>query len=739
MLSEAKNTNSAVDAEGNVGIQFELTDELAVKLTDWANEPSLLKLKADWESSKNLYSQQIARIQKWNDLINVEGVYKPKEIKGRSKVQPKLIRRQAEWRYSALTEPFLSSNKLFKVDPVTAEDVAKARQNELVLNWQFRTKMNRVKLIDDLVRTTVDEGTCIIRVGWIRQTVPVKTKAPVWEHYPLETQDDADALQKGLDAHQQDPVGFEKSAPPELHQAVQYYHESGEATVARQNGEQEVETQHVLLNQPTVEVLYPQNVFIDPSCNGDLDKAMFVVVSFDTCKADLLKQGKRYKNLDKVNWSSNSPASEPFHKTDVPPDYAIQDVLRRKVVAYEYWGFYDVDGNGTLKPFVATWIGNVMIRMELNPYPDEKVPFVVIPYMPRKRELFGEPDAELLEDNQAVLGATMRGMIDLLGRSANGQQGIAKGMLDALNRRRYDNGQDYEFNPNITPANGVIEHKFPELPASALQMTQMTNQEAEALTGVKSFSGGISGQAYGDVATGIKTAMDAAAKREMAILRRMAKGMVEVGNKIIAMNSLFLSEQETVRVTNEEFVQIKREDLKGNFDLDVDINTAEVDNAKAQDLAFMLQTCGPNSGPDIILMILAEIADLKRMPALAQKLRNYQPPPPSPQQQQLMQAQLQAAQLQVQLLQSQIELNQSKSGLEGAKKDKANLDFMEQSTGTTHVRDMQKIESQAHANQDLEVTKALLKPHKEGEKAPNVEAAIGYSQLSKHMLSNQGA
>src|SRR5690606_2895379 len=114
----------------------------------------------------------------------------------------------------------------------------------------------------------------------------------------------------------------------------------------------------------------------------------------------------------------------------------------------------------------------------------------------------------------------------------------------------------------------------------------LQNQEAEALTGIKSFSGGLSGDAYGQVATGIKGMLDAAAKREMAILRRLAKGVSDIGRKIIAMNAEFLSDVEVVRVTNKEFVQINREELAseaGEFDLSVDISTFEVDNAKAQD------------------------------------------------------------------------------------------------------------------------------------------------------------
>src|SRR5690606_9382127 len=122
-------------------------------------------------------------------------------------------------------------------------------------------------------------------------------------------------------------------------------------------------------------------------------------------------------------------------------------------------------------------------------------------------------------------------------RSANGQQGFAKGMLDVLNRRRYEEGKDYEFNPNLSPAQGLIEHKYPEIPQSAMLMLQLQNQEAEALTGVKAFSGGLSGNSFGEVAAGIKGFLDAASKREMSILRRLAAGLVLIGKKIVAMNA----------------------------------------------------------------------------------------------------------------------------------------------------------------------------------------------------------
>ncbi|CAE6410281.1 hypothetical protein JURA_0021 [Escherichia phage vB_Eco_Jura] len=701
----------------------------ATKLTSWKNEPSLQALKADLDAAKPSHTAMMIKVKEWNDLMRIEGKAKPPKVKGRSQVQPKLVRRQAEWRYSALTEPFLGSNKLFKVTPVTWEDVQGARQNELVLNYQFRTKLNRVSFIDNYVRSVVDDGTGIVRVGWNREIRKEKQEVPVFSLFPIQTQEQADALQQALQLRTDNPRGYEENVDEAIKESVRFFDETGQATYAVQTGTTTTEVEVPLANHPTVEMLNPENIIIDPSCQGDINKAMFAIVSFETCKADLLKEKDRYHNLNKIDWQSSAPVNEPDHATTTPQEFQISDPMRKRVVAYEYWGFWDIEGNGILEPIVATWIGSTLIRLEKNPYPDGKLPFVLIPYMPVKRDMYGEPDAELLGDNQAVLGAVMRGMIDLLGRSANGQRGMPKGMLDALNSRRYREGEDYEYNPTQNPAQMIIEHKFPELPQSALTMATLQNQEAESLTGVKAFAGGVTGESYGDVAAGIRGVLDAASKREMAILRRLAKGMSEIGNKIIAMNAVFLAEHEVVRITNEEFVTIKREDLKGNFDLEVDISTAEVDNQKSQDLGFMLQTIGPNVDQQITLNILAEIADLKRMPKLAHDLRTWQPQP-DPVQEQLKQLAVEKAQLENEELRSKIRLNDAQAQKAMAERDNKNLDYLEQESGTKHARDLEKMKAQSQGNQQLEITKALTKPRKEGELPPNLSAAIGYNALT---------
>lgn len=691
------------------------------KLTSWKNEPTIEVLKRDFEASKQTHIVQANKVIRWNDIRNVTGKSKPVKIKGRSSIQPKLVRRQAEWRYPALSEPFLNSEKIFQVNPRTFEDLDAAKQNEILLNYQFDVKLNKVKFIDDYVRTVVDEGSCIVQVGWERLTTKEKQVVPVYSYYPAEDEEALAILNQALELKQKNPREYNESIDEAIKASIDYSQQNGgEPVLAHQVGEQEVLVDKVIENRPTVEILNTLNVYVDPTCNGDLDKALFIIKSFETNQAECKKAGI-YKNLDKVNWAGNNPNSDGDHYTSADENFN-EDLIRKKVVAYEYWGFYDINGTGSLTPIVATWIGSVMIRMEKNPFPDGKLPFVIIQYLPVRNSVYGEPDCELLEENQQIMGAITRGLVDILGRSANAQQGFAKGMLDPLNKRRFENGEDYEFNPNLSPQTGYIEHTFNELPQSVLAYVQMLNADAEALTGVKSFSGGMSGDAYGQVAAGIQGAIDAATKRETAILRRLAYGVSEIGNKIIAMNAVFLSEEEVIRVTNKQFITIKREDIKGNFDLKVDINTAEVDQAKAQDLGFMLQTLGPNMDPMITMKILAEIADLKRMPTLAEELRNYQPQPDP----------IEEAKRQLEVEEEKAKINfiTQRANKLIADTNKVNVETNQIASGAQQSFELAKQAAQARANQNLEITKALVKNRKPDEIQGDIDAGIGYNVMT---------
>lgn len=692
----------------------------SMKLTDWSDEPTLKQLKQDYEDARSSHDAQVSVITEWLDYLLIRDAAKIKPSPNRSSVQPKLIRKQAEWRYANLSEPFLSSPDVFNVKPVTWEDRDAARQNGLVLNHQLNNRLDKQLFVDNLVRAAVDEGTVIVKTGWEYRSKMEMVPHPEYTVYP-----DAKAEQQIMEIDQlfqQSPSQYNEIAE-EWRTAHQMSVETGIIHAPVVTGTVLVEEEVTIKNQPTLEVCDYRNVIIDPTCAGDLTKAQFIIHKFESSMSDLEADG-RYENLQYINAENQSVLGEPDYapSSSGTKNFNFTDKARRKFTVYEYWGFRDIDGSGIVKPFVATWVGNVKIRMEENPFPDAELPFVTIPYLPVRNSIYGESDGSLLIDNQKIVGATTRGIIDLFAKSANGQTGIAKGTLDVVNRRRFERGEDYEWNPGADPRATIHQHVFPDIPASAQYMIDMNNNEAESITGVKAFSSGIAGQALGDTATGIRGALDAASKRELGLLRRISSGMIKIGRKIIAMNQVWLDETETVRVTNDHFVTVRRDDLNGAFDLELTISTAEEDNAKSQELAFMFQTLGDQVDWGVRSMILGDIARLRKMPDLAQRILTYQPQP-DPMQQQIQQLQILKLQAEIATEQARAasfgagaNLSTVKQSTEVAKAnhlqaaaDKTNLDFVEQEQGVTQERAMQGLRTQAESQIGLKVAESVLR------------------------------
>tara|TARA_Y100001963_G_scaffold128140_1_gene182148 strand:- start:859 stop:3000 length:2142 start_codon:yes stop_codon:yes gene_type:complete len=694
-------------------------DAIVNEMVDWKNPPTVADLRNDLVNSDQLHTEQVDRIQGWLDLMYVEGKAKLKKRQGFSNYQPKLIRKQAEWRYGSLSDPFLTSENIIKTEPVTAEDALASRQAELVLNTQFRKSIDRVKFIDAYIRTSVDEGTVILKTGWDYIEEEIEEDAPVYTYQESNTPRAMSTMDELSRIYQETPEDFTKIVPEHYQIAFQMTMEDEQQRVWMPvvASVEKVTSVNVIKNSPTVDICNADDIIIDPSCKNDSQKARFVIHRIETCIADLEKEGS-YSNLDILKTMDLAAPEETDRTTGSVKrtnNFRFEDKARKQFYIYEYWGFWDINGDNKLVPIQATFAGDLMIKLELNPFAHKQLPFIFVDYLPVKESVYGEPDAVLIEDNQHIVGAVSRGMIDLMARSANGQTGVSKDSLDFLNRKKFMEGQDYEFNPGRNPAEMFYTHQYPEIPQSAYNMVQLHNLEAESMTGTKAFSGGLSGDALGKTsARGVQGVLDAAAVREAGILRRLANGLVSMFRQWHAMNAELLDEEEVIRMTDGNFAIVRRDDLLGNIDLKIKINSVQENNQKAQELAFMLQTIGPNSDPGEVRMIRAEIARLRNMPELARNIENYRPEP-DPMAQAIQQLELLKLQKELNLMdaktateQADAILKQAKAREAGSNADMKDLDFIEKETGTTHARDIDKITAQADSQTKKSLIESML-------------------------------
>ena len=535
----------------------------------------LSALKADLKSADILRTEWFNNISAWrNESVGKEY---GNEVKGKSRLVSKDIKRQMDWMLPTLADPFLSTSDIIKCSPITFEDVLSARQNELILNTQFCRKFPRYNFLMKALKVLATEGTLVVQTGWDYEDEEIETMA---------------------ETVMEDEI-------------------TGEEYIAMTKQK----TVRIKKNQPTAVVCRNEDIYIDPTCMDDMDKCQFVIHRYETDLSTLKADG-RYKNLEKVAATEGNNRDYGFYPQD-HTYFDFKDKARKKMVVYEYWGNYDVNEDGVAEPIVCAWIGNTIIRLQSNPYPDNKPPFLVVPFNAVPFQMHGDSLASVIGDNQKVKTAIIRGIMDNMANSNNGQLGMRKGALDISNRKKFLEGKNFEYNGS---PNDFWQGSYNQIPGSAFDVLTIMNNEIESQTGVKSFSGGITGSSLGSTATGARGALDATATRRISLVRNISENLIKpLMRKWMAYNYEFLEDEEVVRITNEEFVPVRRDDLYGNIDIDISISTAEDNSAKSQELSFLLQTMGPNQDFEINKLLMGEIARLSRMPELEKKIKEHQP------------------------------------------------------------------------------------------------------------------
>jgi len=542
----------------------------------------LATLKDDMLSADSLRLETVARVDTWKNEYNGEPY--GNEQTGKSKIVSRDIKRQDEWQHASLKDPFLSSPDIIKCKPVTAEDRKAAEQNELILNHQFTRKFDRYSFITNSIKLLTTEGTLVVKTSWDYEDEIVEVEHPTYSLDPMTGQ----------------PV---------------------------QTGVQMVKQINVLVNKPYAEPCRIEDVYIDPTCQGDIEKCQFIIHRFESDLSSL-RASKKYKksSLDKVakGMLRDNGDYKPEHEKK-GSNFEFKDTARKKIVVHEYWGNYDLDESGIATPIICTWVNDTMIRLEDNPYPDKKIPFLIVPHNSIPFQMTGEANAELIGDNQKISTAIKRGAVDNMANSNNGQKGIRKGSLDTINRKRFLSGKNFEYNG---AASDFFEGSYNNLPNSMFSMLELNNNETDAMTGVKGFSGGIGGQTLGSTARAAGGVLDAVSVRKLDIVRNISEKLIKpLLRKWMAYNSEWLQEEEVIRITNEEHVPVRRDDLAGQIDIDIEVSTAEDNSTKSQELSFLLQTNGPNEDPGVRKLLMAQIMRLHKMPDVAKNIEEFQPQP----------------------------------------------------------------------------------------------------------------
>ena len=620
----------------------------------------LQSLKNDKQSADSHKATWDARREIWIKESNGEPY--GNEIKGKASVVSRDIRRAEVWQHATIIDPFVSNEEMIKASPVTAEDEPIARQSSILLNHFYSRNFDRYNFISEAFKIEQREGTVVARIGWEFEEREVNVRVPVTKIQNIPT-----------------PQGIQQ-----IEQIVGYRTEPRMETV---------------INRPTAENRDNRTLWIDPTEKQNIENAQFVIEHFKSNLSKLKLDGI-YENLDRVESFMDSTIEEDDYTYDDSEDdsFMFTDKARKEIDVYEYWGNFDINGDGIAEPIVCAWVGDVVIRLEENPYPDKKVPYISSAMDAEPFAIAGRPNADLLSVDQKISTSLLRSFMDTLDSSTNGQKGFREGTLDVANERKFNAGKNFKFQGDNFD---VWEGKYSDINPSAINFYQLNQERQAELTGVRPFMGGAND--YGS-ATAANMAMGAVAKRETDQSRNFANNFVlPMLRKWLAMISEFMEPEEVERITGEPYVPFDASDIGSKIDVRIEVNTAETDAARAADISFMLQTMAQSLPFDLTKILLAEQADLKKMPHLAKQIRAFTPKPDLMEQQMKM-LEMQKIQVEIQERASRTQENsadyklkeakaineQAKARITHADADIKDLDFVEKSTGADKKFEMEK-------------------------------------------------
>ena len=577
-------------------------------------------------------------IEKWNDLY--EGKPYGNETKNHSPMVWKLVQKQGETLMANLAKPFISGDQNIMVSPVTSMDIYKSKIDEGLLNHYHDTTLDKNKFYKDMARVMTKEGTAWIRVSWNRVN---KRKSIEVGPIPIEAQ------------QQLESQGFE---------------------IIEKNGKIYIEKDNVLFNEPDAKILKNGRCYTDPI--ADTPKEMrFFIYEYESSLKELDAQKHLYdeESIAKIKRQHADLESNGF--TDVSSvkmtsngfrNY--RDKVRKKIKLWEWWGDFDIDGDGVAVPCMmvigGTKSDRVLMSIKKNPYPFKKIPFVGIPCVNDLYSVWGKPIAYLIEDIQYLYTMLMRGVLDNTSNSNNAVKFVKKGALDSENHRRLMAKEPVvEVNTTENINTAVMDGGYNQIPQSIFNLFAMLDQEAEAMTGISKMMQGVSGTHMNAAASNFSATLSMSQIRLLDITHNISYGMKSVLEMWISMSLEYLDQSEIKTITGIDIEKIKiketnllmqeygieelppevaqkaqmiimeevedmfnKEDLP--YDIRLKVGTDGLKEVRINQLNMLMQQMGGLSNmvdPMILKDLLAEYADLMDFPATADKIREYVPQP----------------------------------------------------------------------------------------------------------------
>lgn len=246
---------------------------------------------------------------------------------------------------------------------------------------------------------------------------------------------------------------------------------------------------------PTIDAVPFESVIPDPAAYTP-DDLRFVIYRRKVTMSEILSNpqwyGKHSKESLSVLVPNTSTEYEPEATGGREDTFNPDDRSLEHIELFEYYGWYDMDGDGIAEPVLMIWSDNTLLRADESPYPFGPIPFDCAIYTKIPFSIYGATINDLIGDYQRLRTSLTRGIIDNMANSNNGTKFIRKGSLDAVNMNRLKRGDKYvELNAPAGPQpidSLIYDGNFNPIPPDVYKMSEDTQKEEENLSGITRYA-----------------------------------------------------------------------------------------------------------------------------------------------------------------------------------------------------------------------------------------------------------
>lgn len=346
-------------------------------------------------------------------------------------------------------------------------------------------------------------------------------------------------------------------------------------------------------DKPCVHLIPKEDFFYDPTPDN-FDNIRWGIHKTQRHIQEL-KADKKYKNIDQIMPRNSGPFDsegvKAQRKSVLSVSLANPESPANMVDVYEFWGWIGKEGEDEKNMLITVANKNTVIREEENPFteilPGNALPFTALYDLDVPQEIEGIGEIEPIEKLQEELNDTRNQRMDNVTlilnrmwevvRSANVEEEDMVSMPGRI------------FRTNIP--NGIREITTPDVTRSAYEEERLIKEDIQQ-TSVGSSQLDIGAANRGETATGILATQDAGDTRTESKVLNMRIAVKKLWRMILALDQAFLDKDFVVRIKGQAgigFQKMKPSDIKGNFDIDVEVESQQNRLIKKQEAMQLYQ------------------------------------------------------------------------------------------------------------------------------------------------------